>query len=88
MYSNIRRYGNTSSASLLIAAAEWWQTRDKDGAASVCFAAFRAGFSGSHARGDPMIRRYSRVLFCCAHSIAAFRGHIARTLLKVTFPRS
>jgi 3-oxoacyl-[acyl-carrier-protein] synthase-3 len=45
VYSNIRRYGNTSSASLLIAAAEWWQTRDKDGAASVCFAAFGAGFS-------------------------------------------
>ena len=24
-YSNIRRYGNTSSASMLIAAAEWWR---------------------------------------------------------------
>jgi 3-oxoacyl-[acyl-carrier-protein] synthase-3 len=45
VYSNIRYYGNTSSASLLIAAAEWWRTRDKDGAASVCLAAFGAGFS-------------------------------------------
>jgi 3-oxoacyl-[acyl-carrier-protein] synthase III len=45
VYSNIRRYGNTSSASLLIAAAEWWQARDTCDAGPVCFAAFGAGFS-------------------------------------------
>ena len=42
-YSNIARYGNTSSASMLIAAADWaesgWPTGE-----SVCFAAFGAGF--------------------------------------------
>jgi 3-oxoacyl-[acyl-carrier-protein] synthase-3 len=39
-YSNIARYGNTSSASMLIAAHEWWQTEGK----TICFAAFGAGF--------------------------------------------
>jgi 3-oxoacyl-[acyl-carrier-protein] synthase-3 len=43
-YTNINRYGNTSSASLLIAAAEWaCQTTPAPGA-PVCFAAFGAGF--------------------------------------------
>jgi len=53
---NIQRYGNTSSASLLIAASEWWeQTAPARSAAPittaasaagdlVCFAAFGAGF--------------------------------------------
>jgi 3-oxoacyl-[acyl-carrier-protein] synthase-3 len=41
VFSNIARYGNTSSASLLIAAAEW----DAQGAAAgpAVFAAFGAG---------------------------------------------
>jgi 3-oxoacyl-[acyl-carrier-protein] synthase-3 len=39
-YSNIARYGNTSSASMLIAAKEWWPTAGK----TICFAAFGAGF--------------------------------------------
>jgi 3-oxoacyl-[acyl-carrier-protein] synthase-3 len=48
-YSNIRRYGNTSSASMLIAAAEWWQhagpnTPGPNKGDLVCFAAFGAGF--------------------------------------------
>lgn len=55
-FSNIQRYGNTSSASLLIAASEWWeQTAPARSAAPittaasaagdlVCFAAFGAGF--------------------------------------------
>ncbi len=43
-FSNIRRYGNTSSASMLIAAAEWWQDRTLPSGAAVCFAAFGAGF--------------------------------------------
>lgn len=38
-YSNISRYGNTSSASMLIAASECWQE-----AKTICFAAFGAGF--------------------------------------------
>jgi 3-oxoacyl-[acyl-carrier-protein] synthase-3 len=43
-YSNIRRYGNTSSASMLIAAAEWWQAEGFRAGAPVCFAGFGAGF--------------------------------------------
>jgi len=42
-YSNIRRYGNTSSASMLIAAAEWWQDHSPQPGALICFAAFGAG---------------------------------------------
>lgn len=42
-YSNIRRYGNTSSASMLIAAAEWWQDCRQNKGDLVCFAAFGAG---------------------------------------------
>ncbi|BDC51404.1 3-oxoacyl-[acyl-carrier-protein] synthase 3 protein 1 [Bryobacterales bacterium F-183] len=38
-YSNISRYGNTSSASMLIAASECWEE-----AKTICFAAFGAGF--------------------------------------------
>ena len=43
-YSNIRRYGNTSSASMLIAAAEWWRDPGPRAGDLVCFAAFGAGF--------------------------------------------
>ena len=43
-YSNIRRYGNTSSASMLIAAAEWFPEADLLPGEIVCFAAFGAGF--------------------------------------------
>ncbi len=43
-YSNIRRYGNTSSASMLIAAAERWQDPGPRPGQLVCFAAFGAGF--------------------------------------------
>lgn len=39
-YSNIGRYGNTSSASMLIAAHEWWAAKGS----TICFAAFGAGF--------------------------------------------
>jgi 3-oxoacyl-[acyl-carrier-protein] synthase-3 len=44
-YSNIRRYGNTSSASMLIAAAEWWQNIGFRPGFPVCFATFGAGFN-------------------------------------------
>ena len=44
-YSNIARYGNTSSASLLIAAAEWSrETPQLTKGTPVVFAAFGAGF--------------------------------------------
>jgi 3-oxoacyl-[acyl-carrier-protein] synthase III len=43
-YTNIRRYGNTSSASMLIAAAEWRETAQLKAGDYVCFAAFGAGF--------------------------------------------
>lgn len=43
-FSNIRRYGNTSSASMLIAASEWWQDPGPHAGQLICFAAFGAGF--------------------------------------------
>ena len=43
-YSNIRRYGNTSSASMLIASEEWWRTGHPNKGELICFAAFGAGF--------------------------------------------
>jgi 3-oxoacyl-[acyl-carrier-protein] synthase-3 len=43
-FSNIARYGNTSSASMLIAAAEWWSRNKPSPGAVICFAAFGAGF--------------------------------------------
>jgi 3-oxoacyl-[acyl-carrier-protein] synthase-3 len=43
-YSNIRRYGNTSSASMLIAASEWHESAQLKRGDQVCFAAFGAGF--------------------------------------------
>ena len=43
-YSNIARYGNTSSASMLIAAAEWWESERPGIGARMVFAAFGAGF--------------------------------------------
>jgi 3-oxoacyl-[acyl-carrier-protein] synthase-3 len=42
-YCNIQRYGNTSSASLLIAAAEWRQQHPSPLARPLVFAAFGAG---------------------------------------------
>ena len=41
VYSNVARYGNTSSASMLIAAAEW--SRENPPAGAVVFSAFGAG---------------------------------------------
>jgi len=43
-YSNVRRYGNTSSASMLIAASEWHEQMHLTRGDTVCFAAFGAGF--------------------------------------------
>jgi 3-oxoacyl-[acyl-carrier-protein] synthase-3 len=44
-FSNIQRYGNTSSASMLIAAAEWVSAHGFEPGVPVCFAAFGAGFN-------------------------------------------
>jgi len=44
-FSNIRRYGNTSSASMLIAASEWFAADDSPPLTPVVFAAFGAGFN-------------------------------------------
>ncbi len=43
-FSNIHRYGNTSSASLLIAASEWQEQHPPASGDLICFAAFGAGF--------------------------------------------
>jgi 3-oxoacyl-[acyl-carrier-protein] synthase-3 len=43
IFSNVARYGNTSSASLLIAAAEWSQEQPR-ATGPVIFSAFGAGF--------------------------------------------
>ncbi len=43
-HSNIARYGNTSSASMLIAASEYLRDESLASGAKICFAAFGAGF--------------------------------------------
>ena len=43
-FSNLNHYGNTSSASLLIAAAEWWRSSGEKPATPLVLAAFGAGF--------------------------------------------
>jgi 3-oxoacyl-[acyl-carrier-protein] synthase-3 len=43
-YSNIAKFGNTSSASMLIAAAEWSRARGFEAGQAVVFATFGAGF--------------------------------------------
>jgi 3-oxoacyl-[acyl-carrier-protein] synthase III len=43
-FSNIRRYGNTSSASMLIAASEWFEEHSLAAGEPMVFAAFGAGF--------------------------------------------
>jgi 3-oxoacyl-[acyl-carrier-protein] synthase III len=43
-FGNIHRYGNTSSASMLIAASEWHEHHPPASGDLICFAAFGAGF--------------------------------------------
>jgi 3-oxoacyl-[acyl-carrier-protein] synthase-3 len=43
-YANIAKYGNTSSASMLIAASEWREANAPASGDQVCMAAFGAGF--------------------------------------------
>jgi 3-oxoacyl-[acyl-carrier-protein] synthase-3 len=42
VFANVQRYGNTSSASMLIAASEWSETNPEPG--PIVFSAFGAGF--------------------------------------------
>ena len=42
MFANVQRYGNTSSASMLIAASQWAETKPEPG--PIVFSAFGAGF--------------------------------------------
>jgi 3-oxoacyl-[acyl-carrier-protein] synthase-3 len=44
-FRNLDRYGNTSSASMLIAATEWWREQDGLWPGPVVFAAFGAGLN-------------------------------------------
>jgi 3-oxoacyl-[acyl-carrier-protein] synthase-3 len=44
-FRNIARFGNTSSASLLIAATEWWRETEKPLRAPIVLAAFGAGLN-------------------------------------------
>jgi 3-oxoacyl-[acyl-carrier-protein] synthase-3 len=43
-FSNISRYGNTSSSSMLIAASEWSEQSEPVSDSNVVFCAFGAGF--------------------------------------------
>lgn len=45
IFQNVGRYGNTSSASLLIAACEWWRCAGPSSGAPIVFAAFGAGLN-------------------------------------------
>jgi 3-oxoacyl-[acyl-carrier-protein] synthase-3 len=42
--TSVRRHGNTSSASMLLAAAEWWREGRMEPGSPVVFSAFGAGF--------------------------------------------
>jgi 3-oxoacyl-[acyl-carrier-protein] synthase-3 len=53
-YRNIARYGNTSSASLLIAAAEWWRECGEALRAPLVLAAFGAGLHWGAALALPV----------------------------------
>lgn len=45
IFSNVGRYGNTSSASMLIAASEWWQSVSGALESPIVFSAFGAGLN-------------------------------------------
>jgi len=55
-FSNVGRYGNTSSASLLIAAAEWWHEAPRPLTAPIVLAAFGAGLNWGAALAVPPAR--------------------------------
>jgi 3-oxoacyl-[acyl-carrier-protein] synthase-3 len=53
VFCNVDSYGNTSSASLLIAATEWWDACAKPIAAPIVLAAFGAGFNWGVVLAEP-----------------------------------
>jgi 3-oxoacyl-[acyl-carrier-protein] synthase-3 len=53
-FVNIERYGNTSSASLLIAASEWWDQVGKPVREQIVLAAFGAGFTWGAVLAHPV----------------------------------
>ena len=53
VFANVQRYGNTSSASMLIAASEWAATAT--GAGPIVFSAFGAGFHWGALVAEPAI---------------------------------
>jgi len=55
-FRNISRYGNTSSASLLIAAAEWWRDSGEPKGAPIVLAAFGAGLNWGALLAAPVTR--------------------------------
>jgi 3-oxoacyl-[acyl-carrier-protein] synthase-3 len=55
VFCNVDSYGNTSSASLLIAATEWWDACAKPIAAPIVLAAFGAGFNWGVVLAEPSL---------------------------------
>jgi 3-oxoacyl-[acyl-carrier-protein] synthase-3 len=55
-FANVERYGNTSSASLLIAAADWWRESGQRMPAPVILAAFGAGLNWGALLATPVTR--------------------------------
>ncbi len=53
-FRNLNKYGNTSSASLLIAAAEWWRQVDGRMTRPILLAAFGAGLNWGAILADPL----------------------------------
>jgi 3-oxoacyl-[acyl-carrier-protein] synthase III len=53
-FRNLHKYGNTSSASLLIAAAEWWQQAGCRMRGPIVLAAFGAGLNWGAMLADPV----------------------------------
>ena len=54
-FRNLNQYGNTSSASLLIAAAEWWQSAGGKMNGPIVMAAFGAGLNWGAILLDPSV---------------------------------
>jgi 3-oxoacyl-[acyl-carrier-protein] synthase-3 len=54
VFCNVDSYGNTSSASLLIAATEWWDACPKPIASPIVLAAFGAGFNWGVVLAEPV----------------------------------
>jgi 3-oxoacyl-[acyl-carrier-protein] synthase-3 len=56
-FRNLNRYGNTSSASLLIAATEWWDGCGKKMSGPIVLGAFGAGLHWGALLAEPLLTR-------------------------------